>query len=144
MKKLILALSAAVFVVGCQNQGSDTTTETSTPSTSTTTTGATTPPEGAAEQTVAFADIQPILKEKCVGCHGTDSPKEGISLVSHESIMKGGEHGPIITAGDPENSLLIHALRGSHGRKQMPPKMDPLPEEQIAKIEAWIKGGAKS
>ena len=93
--------------------------------------------------TVAYSEIQAIFDKNCVGCHGTDQPKEGYSFVSHESLMKGGEDGPAMVAGDPEKSLIVQVLRGTNGKKQMPFGRDPLPESDIAKFEAWIKVGAK-
>jgi mono/diheme cytochrome c family protein len=86
-----------------------------------------------------FASVQPVLA-KCTGCHGAQ-PKEGVDLRTHDSILKGGEHGPIVVAGDPEASLLIDVLRARNGKKQMPPG-SPLPEDQIAAVEAWVKAGA--
>ncbi len=55
--------------------------------------------------------------------------------------MKGSEHGAMVKPGDPAGSKLLSALRGE-GMSRMPKGMDPLPDEEIAKIEAWIAGGA--
>jgi mono/diheme cytochrome c family protein len=93
-----------------------------------------------APTTVAYADVQAVLDKNCVKCHGADNPKAGISLVSHEALMKSSA----VTAGDPENSLLVQALRGSHGKKLMPMGSAALLEADIKKIETWIKDGAKS
>lgn len=116
--------------------------------------GSSTPPEGGGEQkigkkasgapetTASFANVSATLQANCVGCHGATNPKAGINMTSFETLMKGGEEGPVIVAGDPAASLLVKALRGQ-GAKQMPPKKDPLPEDQIKQIEDWIKAGAK-
>lgn len=104
-----------------------------------------TPPDASSgSTTVTYSDVQAIFDKNCLGCHGTDQPKEGYSFVSHESLMKGGEDGPAVTAGDPANSLLIQVLRGANGKKQMPFGGQPLPEEDIKKVEAWIQAGAKA
>ena len=146
---LVLALSF-VFLAGCQQEnpgGSDTTP----PSGGTATTaGATGTTEGStgstasagAATTVAFNNIQPVIQENCVGCHGEKEPKEGVNLTSYASLMKGGEHGPIVVAGNPDESVLIHVLKAGHGKPQMPPK-GPLPADTISKVEQWIKDGAK-
>jgi hypothetical protein len=47
-----------------------------------------------------------------------------------------------VRAGDPADSLLVDKLRDKDVLSQMPLGADPLPEEEIAAIEAWIKGGA--
>lgn len=102
------------------------------------------PPSGsapAAEGT--FSSVQPILSANCTGCH-SEGGKAGINLTSQESIMKGGQEGPIVTPGDPDKSKIVDALRGRNGAKQMPFGRTPLPEADIAKVEAWIKAGAKA
>ena len=57
--------------------------------------------------------------------------------------MKGGEDGVIVKKGAPKHSVLVEALRGAEGVRQMPPRRPPLPEASIATIENWIKAGAK-
>ena len=94
--------------------------------------------------TVAYADVQAIFDKNCVKCHGADNPKAGISLVSHDALLKGGAAGPAVVAGDPDKSLLIQALRGKDGKKQMPVGAPPLAEDDIKKVETWIKDGAKA
>lgn len=88
-----------------------------------------------------FASIQPILQQKCAGCHG-EKPAEGIDLRTHESVMKGGEHGVIVKAGDAKGSALVMVLRGEGGMKKMPLNQPPLSDEEIAAIEKWVSDGA--
>ena len=92
---------------------------------------------------VTYAAVQEIFDQKCVACHG-ENGKEDIDLRSYESLMRGGEHGPIVVAGKPEDSDLVKSLRGGHGVTQMPFNQDPLPEEQIVVIENWVREGAKT
>ena len=120
--------------VGCSSK-TDPTANESTPKT---------PPDAPASgSVVAYSEVQAIFDKNCVGCHGAQNPKEELSLVSHESLMKGGEHGPVVVAGDPDTSILVHALRGTNGKKQMPFGGTPLAEDEIKKVESWIKDGAK-
>lgn len=91
---------------------------------------------------VTFADVQPIFQANCVGCHGDTDPKDGVRLNSYANVMAGGEHGPIVVAGKPEESELVEVIDGSH-EPRMPFKMDPLSDEDIAKIADWIRAGAK-
>jgi mono/diheme cytochrome c family protein len=144
MKRIaLLSAATALLVLGCSSgdekaaSGSD---ADSVPESSTPVPG--TEPGGEKAE-IAFKDVQDILTAKCSGCHGVSDPKEEFSVVSYESIMKGSEHGPVIVAGDAANSKMVHALRGE-GMDRMPFKMDALPEEDIAKIEAWINAGAKN
>jgi len=133
---LFLGLSVMVLAVGCatQQEGAAPDSSSGSPSASTTSTTPT---------TVAYADIQAAFDQNCVKCHGATNPKDGVSLVDHASVMKGGEDGPVVVPGDPENSVLIQVLRGSHGKPQMPKGASPLPEDAIKKVEAWIEEGAK-
>ena len=57
--------------------------------------------------------VRPILVEKCQKCHGSQRQKGGLRLDSREAAFKGGESGPVIVAGHPENSQLVprHQLR---------------------------------
>src|SRR5690242_470084 len=57
--------------------------------------------------------IRPLLAENCYKCHSTQAEKvKGrLLLDSREGVLKGGDTGPAIVPGDPENSLLIKAVR---------------------------------
>ena len=84
--------------------------------------------------------IRPLLARNCFTCH-TDSPQNGLRLDSRESILKGGQSGPAILAGDPEASLLIQAVRRTHPRLKMPPG-NPLNPDQVRHLETWVRTGA--
>jgi hypothetical protein len=56
--------------------------------------------------------------------------------------MTSGDHGPVIVAGDVQNSLLAQFLQGTNG-KFMPP-LGALPPEEIQAILDWIVAGAKN
>lgn len=88
----------------------------------------------------AYAPVQAIFTQHCVACHGDTNPKAGASLTSYDNVMKAG----IVKAGDPEGSLVIHALKGTNGAKQMPFKQAPLSDADIQTISDWIKNGAKA
>ena len=53
----------------------------------------------------------------------------------------GGESGPAIVPGQPDESLLIRAIRYRDEDLQMPPK-GKLPDAVVADFEAWIRMGA--
>lgn len=144
-KNLLWVACIAVFAIGCSSDKNDPTPPTTTTGTSGATTGATTTgTTGATASADGFASVEPIFTQNCVGCHGADSPKGGISLTSADSVNKGGTDGPIVVSGDPDKSKLIDALRGRNGAQQMPKGKSPLSEDDIKKIEAWIKAGAKA
>ena len=126
MKKFALLAGFAAFVIGCSSSME---------------------PEVAAEEPKGtdstFPQVMALIESKCVSCHG-EKGAEGIDLRSHASIMKGGEHGPIVSQGDPEGSAIVQVLRGTDGKKQMPLNAAPLSESEIALIEEWVRNGAKS
>jgi mono/diheme cytochrome c family protein len=88
--------------------------------------------------------INPILDTNCVGCHGAGKVQGGLRLDSYESLMKGGQDGPVIAAGKPGESLLLARVTLPPSHKQFMPAegKPPLKAEQIAWIKAWIEQGA--
>jgi hypothetical protein len=96
---------------------------------------------GAAEPDRLFREqVAPIFEQRCVHCHGSDSPKGGLSLVTGRSVLKGGENGPAVVPGKPEESLLIDMVSGD--APQMPQKDKPLGKEQVEGLRRWIAQGA--
>jgi hypothetical protein len=84
--------------------------------------------------------IQPILQKNCYGCHSA-SMRGGLRLDSLDDLLKGGSSGPVIVPGHPESSMLLSAIRYKDPDLQMPPK-GPLPDSDVATIEAWIRDSA--
>ncbi|MFN7931586.1 MAG: PSD1 and planctomycete cytochrome C domain-containing protein [Blastocatellia bacterium] len=88
--------------------------------------------------------IRPVLSENCYGCHSatTKKPAGGLLLDSRETMLKGGASGQAaIIPGDPDNSLLIKAIRFTDVKLQMP-MGTKLPDAVIKDFEAWVKMGA--
>src|SRR6266404_2417957 len=56
-------------------------------------------------------NIRPILVETCHKCHGGEKHKGNLDLTSRAGMLKGGDSGPAVVPGRPEQSLLIKALR---------------------------------
>lgn len=88
--------------------------------------------------------INPILDTHCVSCHGEGQAKGGLRMDSYELLMKGGQDGPVIVAGQPEKSLLLTRVTLPADHKQFMPAegKPPLSAEQISWIKAWIQQGA--
>ncbi len=85
--------------------------------------------------------IRPVLVEHCYPCHSAAAPRirGGLRLDTAASLLRGGDSGPVIDAGKPQDSLLIEALR--HESLQMPPDRR-LPAPIIDDFVAWISSGA--
>lgn len=81
--------------------------------------------------------IEPILKQSCQRCHGEKKQESGLRLDNREDMVKGGENGPAIVSGKPDESLLIKVLDYT-GDIQMPPDAK-LDSEKIADLKKWIE-----
>ncbi|HEX3448291.1 MAG TPA: PSD1 and planctomycete cytochrome C domain-containing protein [Isosphaeraceae bacterium] len=91
------------------------------------------------EMLIFEKDVRPILKAYCLDCHGGgDALKGHLDLRLKRFAERGGDSGPALVAGHPEESLLIERLKNG----EMPPGEKKVPPEQIALIERWIAAGA--
>lgn len=84
-------------------------------------------------------EIRPTLIRECLQCHGEQKQEAGLRLDSLDSMLAGGESGPAVKPGNPEESLLMEALK--YTSFEMPPT-GPLPPPTIRQFETWIAGGA--
>ena len=86
--------------------------------------------------------IRPVLVEHCYECHSAKSDEVGGKLLldTREGIRAGGESGPAIEAGKPEASLLLQRIKAG----EMPPGQVKVSAREIAVLEKWIAGGAKT
>src|SRR5579864_2807588 len=103
-------------------------------------------PEQAPDPPVDFArQVAPLLTDKCVSCHNAKRTKGGLDLSTLRSMQAGGESGPAIVAGKPDESLLLDMVvsPGDGGRPEMPKEGDPLSAEQVALLKRWILEGAR-
>ncbi len=66
-------------------------------------------------------DIKPLLKERCVSCHGTVKQKGGLRLDAGSLILKGGKH-TIVTPGHSDASVLLERVLSTIADEQMPPE----------------------
>src|SRR5262245_24992386 len=87
--------------------------------------------------------IRPVLAARCYACHSstTGSPQGGLRLDSTAGIRQGGNSGLAVRAGDPDQSLLLRAIRRTDKNLKMPPG-EPLSADIISDFEHWIRDGA--
>lgn len=88
--------------------------------------------------------IRPVLAEQCFECHSSTSAKlkGGLKLDSRSALLAGGETGPAVVAGKPEESLLLSAMQHRNPDLTMPPKKPRLPASVLTDFAAWIRDGA--
>ena len=101
--------------------------------------------ETSAEGAAFFeSKVRPLLVEHCYDCHSGPKTKGGLSLETRAGWAKGGENGPAITPGKPDDSLVIQAVRYTDKDFAMPPekKGGKLTAAEIAVLEEWVRMGA--
>ena len=86
--------------------------------------------------------VRPLLVKHCYECHGPESKdlQGGLSLGSRKDIIKGGDSGPAIVPGKPEESLLIDSIT-YEDIYEMPPS-GKMPDKDIETLKKWVKMGA--
>ncbi len=85
------------------------------------------------------SQVLPILKQRCVACHG-ENPQGGLRLGTAAEILEGGQSGAAIVPGFPDRSLLL----GKVVSGQMPMGGEKLPEAEIDALRRWIDGAGRS
>ncbi len=91
--------------------------------------------------------VVPLLKQKCLACHGDDAKdlRGDLDLRSRAATLRGGESGsPSVVPGKPlESPLYLAALRTHDDWSAMPPKEnDKLTEAQLKLLRTWLEKGA--
>jgi WD40 repeat protein/mono/diheme cytochrome c family protein len=96
----------------------------------------------AAEKPVSFsAEVAPIFKAQCNGCHRAGKSKGELVTTNFAALLKGGKKGHDVVPGDTAKSLLVKMISGPE--PDMPEDGDPLKPEQVALIARWVAEGAK-
>ncbi len=88
-----------------------------------------------------FAAVVALFEAKCVRCHGGTATKGGLSLVTAEALRRGGQSGPVIEPGQPDESGLIDQITGPEAA--MPKGGPALSEAEVAAVRRWIAAGAR-
>ncbi len=94
--------------------------------------------------------VLPILQERCIECHKgpyelngkLKEPKAGLRLDGATHIMLGGDAGPVVVANYPsKSSLYQRVILPVDDSEHMPPRGDPLTENQKDIFRKWIAQG---
>ncbi len=84
-------------------------------------------------------DIRPLLQAKCLRCHGEKVRRAELDLRTLAGILEGGESGPAVVPGKPDDSPLYEKV---HGGAMPPAKKDRLKAAEVETIRRWIAAGA--
>lgn len=89
-------------------------------------------------------DVQPVLRQHCVECHGPSQQMKGLRLDRRRDALPNrvGANQARIIPGNSSGSTLYRRLIGNEAGSQMPPE-GPLLPEQISVIKTWIDQGAE-
>ncbi len=80
--------------------------------------------------------IAPLFEARCGSCHGSSSAIMGLDLTSYQAAMAGGESGPAIIPGEPDNSPLIQIQSGEQTH------FGQFTPEELLIVSDWIAAGA--
>jgi len=87
--------------------------------------------------------IVPIFEAKCYSCHNDEKKKGGLRMHTWDDLMKGGDSGEVLIAGNVEKSFLIETLNlpMDDDLHMPPPKKKQLTDEEKQLITWWVEVG---
>ena len=87
--------------------------------------------------------IRPILAQECYECHSeATKARGGLLLDSRPGWEKGGDSGPALVPGKPDDSLLIRSIAHEIEDLQMPKNGAQLEPQILEDFRTWITMGA--
>lgn len=79
-------------------------------------------PLGVRAEDVDFErDVWSVFARRCVECHGVEKQSSSFRVDSRAALLKGGELGDAVIAGDPGKSYLLKLIGEGDGDLRMPP-----------------------
>ena len=94
---------------------------------------------------VTDRDVLPILQARCVACHGKREQRGGLDLRTRETRVAGGDSGPALVPGKPDESLIIQKIEAG----EMPPPdlqydyaVRNATDAEVATLREWVADGA--
>ncbi len=93
------------------------------------------------EEQIEFFEkqVQPILRGRCLKCHGGEAKiRGGLKLSSRAAVLKGGDQGAAVDLKKPAESLLLQAI--NYDGLEMPPS-GKLPKAEIEILTKWVMQG---
>jgi WD40 repeat protein len=88
------------------------------------------------------ADVLPVLRQHCLGCHSADKQKGGLDLSTFAALKAGGSSGDVLKPGDPDKSR-VFSLTAHAEEPKMPPKASRIPDAQLSLLKLWVEQGGR-
>ncbi len=84
--------------------------------------------------------VKPLLKEKCITCHGPLRSEAGLRLDTAAFIKQGSSDGPILVSNEPDQSKILKRVLEASADERMPPEGEgvALLAEEVAVLRDWI------
>ena len=79
--------------------------------------------------------IGAMMEAKCVACHNSSSKLGGLDLSDYQTSLLGGNSGPAVIPGDPDNSSMI-TIQSAGGHPGQ------FTDEELSEVREWIESGA--
>ncbi len=83
--------------------------------------------------------VRPLLAQRCFRCHGPKKQRGGLRLDQGPHLLAGGDSGPVLKPGKPDESLLIQAI--NYQGLEMPPDRK-LRQREVEVLTRWVRSGA--
>ncbi|HQZ68410.1 MAG TPA: hypothetical protein PLY87_25150 [Planctomycetaceae bacterium] len=87
-------------------------------------------------------EVAPILKDKCIECHGETKASANLRMDTFNGIVRGGQNGVPVAPGQPQRSMLALRLVAPDDQQRMPKGGAKLPDADIMTVARWIEQGA--
>ena len=87
--------------------------------------------------------IQPILENACIRCHGADKVKGELRLDTKAGFLRGGASGPVVNTKDYQKSELLRRISLPRDHADiMPQETEPLSGPHKNWLTDWVRTGA--
>ena len=88
--------------------------------------------------------IKPILADRCVECHNSETLLGDLNLQTRALAFSKRETGPVIVPKNAEKSMLYLVLTlPAKDKKAMPATGHRIPKDEVNLIRQWITEGAQ-
>ncbi|HJZ53986.1 MAG TPA: PSD1 and planctomycete cytochrome C domain-containing protein, partial [Gemmataceae bacterium] len=89
-------------------------------------------------------DAVALLRRACGECHGPQKQKGGLRLDARPALVAGGDTGPAVVPGKPDQGELLRRVTLPAGAEgAMPPRGARLTAEQVKLLHDWVAAGAE-
>ena len=85
-------------------------------------------------------DVETLLEKRCAECHNAKTSKGGLDLSTRAALLQGGETGPSVVPGKPDDSP-VYRLAAHLEKPHMPHKREKMPAGELDLLRRWVADG---